>query len=54
MRVVVARRLVARLARRAADVIVVESTGGYERALTEALSAADLPVVLVRGSLEGR
>lgn len=41
------RRLVKTLAKRPADLIVVESTGGYERALTEALSAADLPVVLV-------
>lgn len=40
-------RLVAKLAKMLADRIVVESTGGYERALTEALSAADLPVVLV-------
>ena len=29
------------------DLVVVESTGGYERALTEALSEADHPVVLV-------
>ena len=41
------RRLVAKLAKESVDLIVVESTGGYERALTEALSAADLPVVLV-------
>jgi len=41
------RRLVARLARASVDRIVVESTGGYERALTEALSAAGLPIVLV-------
>jgi transposase len=41
------RRLVAKLAKGPADLIVVESTGGYERALTEALSAADLPIVLV-------
>jgi len=41
------RRLVLKL--RSADVslIVVESTGGYERALTEGLSKAGLPVVLV-------
>jgi transposase len=41
------RRLVAKLRNLEATLIVVESTGGYERALTEALSAADLPVVLV-------
>jgi transposase len=41
------RRLVARLAKTSVDRIVVESTGGYERALTEALSAAGLPIVLV-------
>lgn len=41
------RRLVVKLSKQPADLIVVESTGGYERALTEALSAADLPVVLV-------
>jgi transposase len=41
------RRLVARLAKASVDRIVVESTGGYERALTEALSAAGLPIVLV-------
>jgi transposase len=39
--------LVARLAKASVDRIVVESTGGYERALTEALSAAGLPIVLV-------
>lgn len=41
------RRLVARLEKQDLGLIVVESTGGYESALTEALSAADLPVVLV-------
>lgn len=41
------RRLVAKLAKQPVDRIVVESTGGYERAVTDALSAADLPVVLV-------
>ena len=41
------RRLVAAVRRLEVDLIVVESTGGYERALTEALSEADLPVVLV-------
>ena len=40
-------RLVPKLRSLQATLIVVESTGGYERALTEALSAADLPVVLV-------
>jgi len=40
--------LVARLAKvRDIDRIIVESTGGYERALTEALAAAKLPVILV-------
>ena len=41
------RRLVAKLRGLEATLIVVESTGGYERVLTEALSEADLPVVLV-------
>jgi transposase len=41
------RRLVVKLRKLELALIVVESTGGYERALTEALSAADLPVVLV-------
>ncbi len=41
------RRLVAKLAKIELDAIIVESTGGYERRLTEALSAADLPVILV-------
>jgi len=41
------RRLVAKLRSLEATRIVVESTGGYERALTEALSEAGLPVVLV-------
>ena len=41
------RRMVAKLRGLEATLIVVESTGGYERALTEALSEADLPVVLV-------
>ncbi len=41
------RRLLARLSKVELASVIVESTGGYERALTEALSAADLPVVLV-------
>lgn len=41
------RCLVAAVRRLSVDRIVVESTGGYERALTEALTAAALPVVLV-------
>jgi transposase len=42
------RRLVARLREKKDLVrIVVESTGGYERTLTVALSAAGLPVILV-------
>jgi transposase len=41
------RRLVTKLAKLDIASIVVESTGGYERPVTEALSAADLPVVLV-------
>lgn len=41
------RRLVARLRKIELASIIVESTGGYERALTEALTAADLPVILV-------
>jgi transposase len=40
------RRLVGKLRGVEVARIVVESTGGYERALTEALSAADLPVVV--------
>jgi transposase len=39
--------MVAKLQCLEATLIVVESTGGYERALTEALSEAGLPVVLV-------
>jgi transposase len=39
--------MVAKLRSLEATLIVVESTGGYERALTEALSEANLPVVLV-------
>jgi len=41
------RRLVAAIRKLAAELIVVESTGGYERSLTVALSEANLPVVLV-------
>ncbi len=41
------RRLVARLRKIELESIIVESTGGYERVLTEALTAADLPVILV-------
>ena len=41
------RRLVSRLCEIELASIIVESTGGYERALTEALTAADLPVILV-------
>jgi transposase len=42
------RRLVVRLAEVAdLDRIIVESTGGYERALTEALAEAGLPGILV-------
>ena len=41
------RRMVAKLRSLEATLIVVESTGGYERALTEALSEANLPIVLV-------
>jgi len=41
------RRLAKRLGRVEADSIVVESTGGYERAVTDSLAAAGLPVVLV-------
>lgn len=41
------RRLVTKLRKLEFRLIVVESTGGYERTLTEALSAANLPVVLV-------
>jgi transposase len=41
------RRLVTRLRKIDPASIIVESTGGYERALTEALTSADLPVILV-------
>jgi len=41
------RRLVSAVRGLNADLVVVESTGGYERGLTEALTAAALPVVLV-------
>ena len=41
------RWLVTKLKKVEVTSIIVESTGGYERALTEALSAADLPVILV-------
>ncbi len=41
------RRLVAKLGEFDLELIVVESTGGYERSLTEKLSEAGLPVVLV-------
>ncbi len=41
------RRLVSKLSKLELASIIVESTGGYERRLTEALAAADLPVVLV-------
>lgn len=43
------RSLVMRLGEQAADLdrIIVESTGGYERALVEALAEAGLPVILI-------
>jgi transposase len=41
------RQLVARLRKREFALIVVESTGGYERALTSALVGAELPVALI-------
>ncbi len=41
------RRLVVKLNKSELESIIVESTGGYERLLTEALAAADLPVILV-------
>jgi transposase len=41
------RRLVTRHRKIDLASILVESTGGYERALTEALTSADLPVILV-------
>ena len=41
------RRLVAKLEKVEPASIIVESTGGYERKLVEALDAADLPVILV-------
>jgi len=41
------RGIVARLSKIELASIIVESTGGYERALTEALSVADLPVIVV-------
>jgi transposase len=41
------RRLVTSLGKVGPASIIVESTGGYERKLVEALDAADLPVILV-------
>jgi transposase len=41
------RRLVGAIRKLDVELIVVESTGGYERSLTVALSEADQPVVLV-------
>jgi len=41
------RRLVKQLAEIEAATVVVESTGGYERALVDALAAAGMPVALV-------
>jgi hypothetical protein len=41
------RSLTAKLRRCDAALIIVESTGGYERPLVEALAKANLPVVLV-------
>jgi transposase len=41
------RRLVTRLRKVEPSSIIVESTGGYERGLTEALSEVGLPVILV-------
>jgi len=41
------RRIVAKIRGLEVALIIVESTGGYERALTEALTEADLPVALV-------
>ena len=41
------RRLVATLRTLHPELVIVESTGGYERSLTEALLKADLPVALV-------
>ena len=41
------RQLVTALGRIELESIIVESTGGYERVLTQALAAAALPVVLV-------
>ena len=42
-----ARRLMAKLRRLDLSLVVVESTGGYERTLVEAASDAGLPMVLV-------
>jgi transposase len=39
--------VVTRLQRRAPRIIVIEATGGYERALVAALAAADVPVAVV-------
>jgi len=41
------RRLVARLRRSEIASIIVESAGGYEQVRTEALRAAEFPVILV-------
>jgi len=41
------QKLLERLHEQDVDYIIVESTGGYERALVDALAAAALPVILV-------
>jgi len=41
------RKLVAKLQELGPTLVAVESTGGYERALVEALQAAGVPVALV-------
>ena len=41
------RRLVRALSKHELERVVLESTGGYERAVVEALQAADLPAVVV-------
>ena len=41
------RRLITKLGKLEVELIVVESTGGYERRLTEKLQEVNLPVVLV-------
>ena len=48
------RRLINRLNEHTVDRVIVESTGGYERALVDALASAELAVILVNPPAEDR